>query len=174
MHSTCNAGWPVVGRIEGPDNSGFTMVAPTKRLCSGQLTMWTYQGKFASSFRAIVFRPVEGSQTKFKIVGMNDIPAAAANIPVVYSVPKADRIIVQEGEVIGWSFRDGFLTFDHEEKRSFVSEVRGVGGNLYANLTSGQILEMDRNRLFREYSIKATVKRQDQGKFGVRISVLFN
>ncbi len=148
------------------------MVAPTKRLCSGPLTMWTYQITSSVPFRAIVFRRVESSQTQFKIIGINVIPAGAANIPVVYSVPKADRITVQEGDVIGWSFGDGFLTFDHEERYSFVSEIRSIGGNLYADLITGMILNMNRI-LYREYSIKATVERQDQGKFSVKMLTKF-
>ena len=166
VHSTCNAGWPVVGRTEGPDSSGFTMVAPTKRLCSGQLTMWTYQGTSSTPFRAIIFRRVGGSQTQFKIVGINDIPAGAANVPIVYSVPEADRITVKEGDVIGWSFQDGFLTYDQEELYSHVSEIRWIGGNLYTDLMTGQILKMPGYPFYREYSIKATVEiQEDQGEF---------
>ncbi len=172
VRNVCNAGWPVANRIEGPDNSGLTMVATTKRLCSGQLTTWTYQGKISAPFRAIIFRPAEGSKTQFKIVGINDIPAGAVNVSVVYSVPKADRITVHEGDVIGWSFGDGFLTFDTEERHSMVSAINWIGGNLYAGLITGMIVKMN-NKWYREYSIKATVERQDQGKFDKMLTILY-
>ncbi len=148
----CEAGWPVVSR-HGPDVDGYTMVALDKRLCSGQVTKWTYQGKHSSPFRAIIFRPVPDSVTIFKIVGINDIPAGNVNTPVVYRVPKADRITVKEGDMIGWSFGTGVLTYN----RGGGSTIRYVGGNQHADLVANNTIDIDLGPKSREYSIKATV-----------------
>ncbi|XP_072033322.1 uncharacterized protein [Amphiura filiformis] len=130
------------------------MVSPDKPfLCRGQVTRWTYQGKSSETFRAIVFRPVEGSVTQFQIVGINDIPAGAVDTPVNYVVPENDRITVTKGDVIGWSFGGGVIT--HNGGGSY--NVRWVGGNLHASLVVNQIVDINDGMGVREYSIEATV-----------------
>ncbi|XP_072032975.1 uncharacterized protein [Amphiura filiformis] len=150
----CRTGWPIENRA-GPDGNGYTMVSPDKPfLCSGQVTRWTYQGKASRSFRAIVFRPVMGSVTQFQIVGINDIPAGAVNTPVNYIVPENERITVTYGDVIGWSFGGGVITYNGGGSYN----VRWVGGNLHASLVVDQILNINDGAQLREYSIEATVE----------------
>ncbi|XP_072033285.1 uncharacterized protein [Amphiura filiformis] len=149
----CSTGWPVINR-DGPDSAGWTFVAQDNPfLCSGQVTSWTYQGKFSGSFRAIVFRPVEGSLTQFQIVGINDIPAGAVNTPVNYVIPENERITVKYGDVIGWSFGSGVITYNGGGSYN----LRWVGGYLHASLVVDQIVNINGGAGAREYSIEATV-----------------
>ena len=149
----CTTGWPIVNR-GGPDSNGWTMASPDQQFaCSGQVTAWTYQGKTERPFRAIVFRPTVGSVTEFQIVGINDIPAGAVNTPVNYVVPESERITVEAGDVIGWSFGDGVIT--HNAGGSY--NVRWVGGNLQASLEANQNVNINGGQQQREYSIQATV-----------------
>ncbi|XP_072033325.1 uncharacterized protein [Amphiura filiformis] len=130
------------------------MVSPDKPfLCSGQVTKWTYQGESSASFRAIVFRPIEGSVTQFQIVGINDIPAGAVDTPVNYVVPEDERITVTYGDVIGWSFGGGVITYNLGGSYN----VRWVGGYLHASLVVDQIVNINSGVEVREYSIEATV-----------------
>ena len=154
----CEAGWPIVNRY-GPDNYGLTMVTSDKSLCSGQVTTWTYQGKVSLPFRAVIFRPLTDSDTQFKVVGINHIPAGAANTPVIYSVPEADRITVQDGDVIGWTSGNAVITWNFGE----TTIVRWVGGNLHVGLAADQIIDINAGYQAREYSIRATVESSDSG-----------
>jgi hypothetical protein len=130
------------------------MVSPNQQfLCGGQVTKWTYQGKYSRPFRAIVFRPIEDSSTEFRIVGINDVPAGAANTQVVYSVPERERITVNIGDVIGWSFGDGVITYNGGG--NFL--VRWLGGNLHTSLEVNQQVNINGGAGQREYSIEATV-----------------
>ncbi|XP_072017008.1 uncharacterized protein [Amphiura filiformis] len=149
----CIVGWPIEDR-GGPDSSGWTIVSPDQPfLCSGHVITWTYQGKFSGAFRAIVFRPTEGSVTEFQIVGINNIPAGAVNTPVTYTVPVNERIAVRAGDVIGWSFGDGVITYNNGGNYS----VRWVSENLPASLEVNQIVDFNYGVKPREYSIEATV-----------------
>ncbi len=146
---------------KGPDIAGWTMVAPDNRLCSGQVTKWTYQGKTSLPFRAIIFRPVKDSDTSFTIVGINEIPKDAADTNVVYKVPEDDRITVQEGDVIGWSFEGGVITWNP----GGATKVRWVGGYLNARLVvTDREVDINTGVEAREYSILATVESSDSGK----------
>ena len=130
------------------------MASPDKQfLCSGQVKEWRYQGKSANSFRAIVWRPIVGSDTQFKIVGINDIPAGAVNTPVTYAVPENDRITVKPGDVIGWSFGSAVLTYN----QGSTYRVRWVDGNLHASLQVDQVRDITSGVGNREYSIEAIV-----------------
>ena len=142
------------------DYGNWIMVAQDIRLCSGQVTKWTYQGTTSLSFRAIIFRPVIYSDTTFTIVGINDIPAGPASAPVVYSVPEDDRIVVEEGDLIGWSFESGVLTMTPYRG---TTKVRWVGGNPSAGLVTGQVVDINSGVQIREYSIRATVESYDKG-----------
>ncbi len=147
----CQAGWPVVNRLKEGALRAWTCVSPDKPFsCSGQITKWTYKTSYSKPFRAIIFRPVTDSDTMFKIVGINDIAAGVVNKPVVYSVPEADRITVQEGDVIGWFFEEGVLL--HDGGSSTI--VRWVSG---VDIATGQIVDINGGHGMREYSIEATV-----------------
>ncbi|XP_072049004.1 uncharacterized protein [Amphiura filiformis] len=153
----CKSGWPIVNRA-GPDSPGWTMVSPDQQfLCSGTVTKWTFQGKRSKPWRAIVFRPTEGSVTEFQIVGINDIPAGAVNTPVDYTVPESERIPVKSGDVIGWSFGGGVITWN----RGGSYKVRWVRGNLHAGLAVNQTVNIKAGVQLREYSIEATVDAGD-------------
>ncbi len=153
-------GWPIVTR-DIIDSPGYTMVAPEKRLCSGQVTKWTYQRTHSFSFRAIVFRPVSSSDSRFQIVGVNDIhiPAGLTNTPVVYSVPEADRITVHEDDVIGWSFDDGAINFTY----GGTTNVLWAHDYVHSDLVAGRKLDFTGEHQAREYSIHATVESSDPG-----------
>ncbi len=142
----------------------MTMVAPEKRIrCNGKVTIWTYDGKYSRPFRAIIFRPVEGSQTQFKIIGINDIPAGTANGLVYYSVPEANQISVKYGDVIGWSSGDSVITFNTDQRR--VSPVWWLSGNLHDDLVTDQILDFNSGNERRAYSIEAyAIETNDTGK----------
>ncbi|XP_072041836.1 uncharacterized protein [Amphiura filiformis] len=148
----CQAGWPVMPR-GSEDNPGLTMVAPDKHFtCKGQVTTWRYFCKASNPLRAIVFRPVEGSNTQFLIVGINDIPAGAIGTDVTYTVPEFERITVEAGDVIGWAFGSAVLAWNLGE-----SVVRIVGGNFHAGLATDEIITIDGSQSNREYSIEADV-----------------
>jgi len=129
------------------------MVSPGQEFaCGGEVTKWIYQGKYSRPFRAIVFRPIAGSTTQFKIVGFNDIPAGAANTQVDYIVPEQERITAEAGDVIGWSFGDGVITYNGGGDYN----VRWVGGHLHSGLEVDQVLNINAGNGLREYSIEAT------------------
>ncbi len=91
----------------------YAMVSPNNSFpCSGKVTQWSFQGNRSESFRAIVWRPVEGSSTEFAVVGFNDIPSGNIRSGY-YTVPADERISVKPGDVIGW-FGEPLLTFRSE------------------------------------------------------------
>ena len=72
--AVCSSGWDVINRTL-VDGSGWTMVSSAQQMtCDGAITEWKYLPNRARTFRAIVWREVEGKT--FKIVGINEIPAA--------------------------------------------------------------------------------------------------
>ena len=145
---------------EGPDSSGWTMVSLDQLfLCNGQVTEWRYQGKTSNEFRAIVWRPVDGPHTQFRIVGINDIPAGAANTPVTYTVPENERITVRAGDVIGWSFGESVLTYNIGGGHH---SVRWVGRNLHGSLQANQLHDINSGIEEREYSIAATTSEHSE------------
>ncbi len=135
------------------------MVASDKRLCSGRVTKWTYQGAYSRPFQAIVFRRYLCSDNTFKVVGINEIPAGAANTPVEYTVPEADRITVQNGDVIGWSFGEGLIEYNYGGTAN-VQFIHNT--NLHASLVTGLTVDFKRVQK-REYSIHATVESYEAG-----------
>lgn len=152
---SASLGWLIKNR-GGPDSAGWTMVSPGKQFsCVGQIIEWRYQAKYSRAFRAVVWRPVEGSNTQFQIVGINDIPAGATNTPVTYTVPVDDLIKVQPGDMIGWSFGGGVITYNGGGG----TLVRWTGGHLHASLDVGQVHNINHGAGNREYSIEATVVR---------------
>ncbi len=126
-----------------------------KFLCPGQVTTWRYQCKASQPFRAIVWRQVGGSETLFKVVGINDIPASEIGIPVTYQVPDEERITVQRGDVIGWSCGTSVLASNVGGGHL----VRWLGGDLHNGLDVDQIHNINSDYQDREYSIEATIER---------------
>ena len=147
-------GWPVQDRATY-DSDRWTMVSVDLQFtCEGLLVEWRYQAKASNPFRAIVWRPVNGSDTEFQIVGINDIPAGEINTPVTYTVPENDRIEVQAGDLIGWSSVGlSSLAFD-----SGVGVHRILWKRYLNDLDVNQIRTIDRGNQLREYSIEATVE----------------
>ncbi len=150
----CEVGWPVENRGD-IDNRGFTMVAPDKRLCRGQVTKWIYQRNTSSTILAIVFRPTLGSNTTFQIIGINSIYGTYVvpkGTPTTYEVPFYERIRVQEGDVIGWSSDYGVIPYDV----GGASNIRWIDQR--NRLEVGQIVDIGAGVQKREYSIKAVVE----------------
>ena len=130
------------------------MVSPERPfLCNDQVTVWQYQGKNSNAFRAVIWRPIDDSATQFRIVGINDIPAGPVNTPVTYTVPENQRITVNAGDVIGWSFGDSVLAYNPGGSY----RVRWLGGNLHGSLQANQVRDINSGVGAREYSIAATV-----------------
>ena len=130
------------------------MVSPAKTFsCEGQVIEWQYYGKASRPFKAIVWRPVEGSDIQFQIVGINVIPAGATNTPVTYTVPDNELIIVKAGDMIGWS-HEGVVPYNGGGG----TRVRWLKGHLYASLDVGQVHDINYGTGDREYSIAATVR----------------
>lgn len=122
--------------------------------CDGFLSQWTYQTDTSNGFKAIVWREVRGSSTRFQIVGINDIPVGESGIPVTFEVPTNERIRVRPGDMIGWSFQDGGLSWNSGGGFS----VRWVGKGLYSGLQAGDKIIVNEGSAHRQYSIKATVE----------------
>ncbi|XP_072043779.1 uncharacterized protein [Amphiura filiformis] len=163
----CKPGWPVVNR-GGFATAGWTMVSPDQQFqCYGQVTSWRYYGR-NNPFTAIVWRPIPGSDTAFQIIGINDIPVGAQHIPVTYNVPEAERIRVQPGDVIGWSFGISALTRNYGGSY----RVRWLGGNLYGSLVVNQILDINAGVGEREYSIEAIAEQYEPDGSCISVSGL--
>ena len=134
------------------------MVSPDKQfLCNGQVTEWRYIGKNSSPFRLIVWRPIDGSATQFRIVGINGIPAGVVDTLVIYTVPENQRITVKAGDVIGWSFGDSGVLAYHV---GGIYRVTWLAGNLYDSLQANQIRVFNTGVEERDYSIAVSVSRQ--------------
>ena len=117
--------------------------------------MWHYQAMTSNGFQAIVFRPLNGVHTEYKIVGINDIPAGEINTPVTYNVSEGDRIKVERGDVIGWSFEVAVITYDWTPNNGASSFIRWIDRRTYpADNTTFNFIE---DSGFYEYSIEATV-----------------
>ena len=141
------------------------MVSPDQKFhCNGQVTEWRYQGKNSRGFRAIVWRPVNDSATQFQIVGINDIPAGTANVPITYAVAKSQRIRVKSGDVIGWSFGNPVITYS--EADHYCTRVRWLRKNQHDTLQTDQVLDFIPDVGKRECSISATVAEvNDSGEY---------
>ena len=138
------------------------MVAPGKKFyCNGEVTMWRYQATHATGFQAIVFRQVSGSTTQFQVIGVNDIPAGEINKPVSYIVPDGQRIRVERGDVIGWSFGDAAITLDvisGSAGDAGINLVRWVQGYPVQPSSTVVFFDVPVNSQLRKYSIDATVQ----------------
>ena len=154
-------GWPIKARAHVYDKARYlTVVAPRKQFyCNGEVTMWRYQITRATQFQAIVFRSVSGSTTKFQVVGVNiiTIPPGEIDKPVSYMVPEEQRIRVEAGDVIGWSFGDAAITLDiHGSSVGAESNLVRWAPSTYPVPLHGIISFVGSGS--REYSIEATVQ----------------
>ena len=77
--------------------------------CDGYAKTWDLWTRQPGKLRAMIVRPVPGSSTEFKIVGINDITITPAmtNQKITYTVPSDERIIVQNGDMIAVGAFDG-------------------------------------------------------------------
>ena len=148
------------------------MVSPDQEFtCDGEISEWRYWPKTTNPFKAVVWRPTRGNQKgrrdrkrrqvggparelEFDIVGINDIPEAEdTDMAVTYTVPEDERITVQEGDVMGWSFDAASIAWN-------------TGGNdtvfwlpdIHEDLAVDQTHEFEISKSDpREYSIQAVV-----------------
>ena len=123
LSAACNfkLGWPIIQRDSYASIEGFFVAPYQQFFCNGEVTKWRYQATTLHGFQGIVLRPLDGSRTQFKVVGINNIPSSGEiNKPVTYNVPEGDRIRVQRGDVIGWSFGVGVIPYN------FVSDTHDV------------------------------------------------
>ena len=159
LTAACNfkVGWAIKAReLNAAD--GYTMVAPKQQFfCNGELTTWHYQATTLNGFKAIVLRPLDGSRIRFKVVGINDIPAAAEKMgtSISHNVPEGNRIRVERGDVIGWSFDVGVIPYDFmSDNDESINLIRWIDKNQFA---LHDIITFD-GYGSREYSIEANVQ----------------
>ncbi|XP_072046221.1 hyalin-like [Amphiura filiformis] len=151
---TCDQGWPILPYNRGNnDGHGYTIVSSKEFSCYGYVTQWSWYAKYSSRpFRAVVWRPVSGYSSRFKIVGINDIPSKSQGSET-FTVPESQRITVEPGDVIGWSFQYHTIRYDTGGS----DLVHWRSGNLYSSLQVNQIQDFNEGIGFRQYSIRATV-----------------
>ena len=149
----CRTGWAMKDR-QKIDSSGVTVVSNTIA-CGGFLSQWTYQtDTSAGGFKAIVWRKVIGSSTRFQIIGINDVPGGeSGETPVTFEVPLNERIIVRPGDLIGWSFQGRGLP-----RQNGGVKAHWIGGNLYSSLQTGETYDVNGGSGYRTYSIQAAVE----------------
>ena len=87
------------------DTSGWTFIFSAKAItCDGEVAEWSYLAKQLHPFQAVIWRPIDGFPSKYKVVGVNDIPKGSAiDQKIIFSVPLSERISVKVGDMIGWS-----------------------------------------------------------------------
>ena len=113
-------GWKVKNRPHNGDkNAVQTWITSEKFTCKGVVSQWRYWTGRSVAFRAMVLRQHPFEDQKYDIVGINDIPAGATEQMVAYEVPEEKRILVREGDVIGFAWNQP--TLKHA--------VRGVDAN---------------------------------------------
>ena len=157
--AVCNfkVGWPIPASTTSFGISEhLTMVATKKQFfCNGEVSTWRYKASAPNGFQAIVFRPLDGSRTKFEVVGINNIPAAGEiNTQVSYVVPEGNRIRVQRGDVIGWSFETGVIQYNEAQDNDGSNLVRWIDRRTNPVDT---MITFDGGFGSRKYPIEATV-----------------
>ncbi|XP_072045208.1 hyalin-like [Amphiura filiformis] len=149
---TCFQGWPIQYRSSG-DGNGYTIVSSKEFSCYGTITQWSWEaGVSYRPFRAIVWRPVPGYSSQFKIVGINDMPSVYRG-SYTHTVPESQRIAVEPGDVIGWSYQYESLRYSNGGSDLVHLEY----GYLYSSLRVDQTRDINDAVYFRQYSISATV-----------------
>ena len=72
----------------------------------GTIKTWMLYSASAANITMVVLRPLEGSDTKFKIVGMNTMKTPNGTADMI-PVATADRISVEAGDIIAWYYMPG-------------------------------------------------------------------
>ena len=153
---TCSSGWPLVS-YGTSDTSDWIFVSPAKYIpCNGFVVEWRYVAQQLYSFKAVIWRKIEGFPSKFKVIGINEIPAGSVtNQEIIYTVPENERISVKVGDMIGWSHGPALLPWilggNHLAQIRFVSKVT------HPTLEENQIVEFG-DLEERHYSIQVTVQ----------------
>ena len=130
-------------------------MSPAKPItCDGQVAEWSYLAKRLHPFQAVIWRSVNGSSSKYKVVGINNIPKGSAiNQVINYHVPKNERVSVKVGDMIGFSFTGAggviAVTFDSK----YAAEIKVIYLPL---LNVNQIVDFMITQK-RHYSIGVTV-----------------
>ena len=89
LPSTCTVGWPIINRKGSDVNAKTVVVIGQPIKCDGFISKWQYQVKTSKPFRAIIWRPVPKYNNRFKVVGMNNIPAGIVTLG--YMIDKFTR-----------------------------------------------------------------------------------
>ena len=154
----CFSGWPIQNHPSS-DDSGWTFVSPAKPItCDGEVAEWRYLAKRLHTFQAVIWRPVNGYPTKYKVVGINNIPKGSAiDQTTIYSVPLNERISVKAGDMIGWSYDgpNGVIAFTFNSK--YAANVKIIYG---ASLDVNQTVDFNITQE-RHYSFEVTVTTAD-------------
>ena len=154
--ATCSSGWPIVNHGIH-DSSDWTFVSPSKYIqCNGFVVEWRYVAERLYPFKAVIWRKVEGFPSKFKVVGINEIPVGSVtNQEITYTVPENERISVKAGDVIGWSHGPALLSWilggNHLTQIQYVSRIN------QPTLEENQIVAFSHLE-DRHYSIQVTVQ----------------
>ena len=150
----CYSGWPIQNHPSS-DASGWTFVSPAKPIiCNGEVSEWRYLAKQLHPFQAVIWRPVDAFESRYKVVGINNIPKGSAiDQTTIYSVPSNERISVKAGDMIGWSFGGpaGVIAASFDSK--YAAQVKMVKG---ASLDVNQSVDFKHTQ-DRAYSIEVTV-----------------
>ena len=121
------------------------------------MAKWRYLAKQLHSFQAIIWRKIEGFPAKFKVVGINDIPAGSViDQEITYSVPESERISVKAGDMIGWSHGPGVVAWI-DEGSGHLAKIWYVSRSAHPTLDENQIVQFAYLQ-DRQYSIEVTVQ----------------
>ena len=135
-------------------------MSPAKTItCDGEVAKWRYLAKQLHPFQAVIWRPVDGFPSKYKVVGINEIPKGSAiEEAIIYHVPMSERISVKAGDMIGWSFNGpGVIAFDRASSAN-AAQVKIVNG---ASLDVDQTVDFNKYApQERDYSIEVTVTQE--------------
>ena len=141
-------------------NGPWTFVSPAKNItCNGEVIEWRYLLNVLRPFQAVIWRPIEAFPSKFKVVGINDIPKGTViNEEIIYSVPKKERISVKEGDMIGWS---GYQVMAFNLDSVHDAQIKYIGVIGHPTLEVNLTVEFDATD-DRAYSIEAKVQSEGE------------
>ena len=126
------------------------------------MTQWRYIAKQLHPFQAVIWRKIDDFPSKFKVIGINDIPVASGiDKEIIYSVPENKRITVKAGDMIGWSHGPGVIAWINEGG-DHLAQIWFVSRSTHSTLDENQIVQFS-NLEDRQYSIEVTV--QAAGKY---------
>ena len=101
-----NAAIPGKGFFDGSNSLGEIKIERSSSMIftrPGMVKAWNLYSKSAAKITMMVVRPVEGSELKFTIVGMNDLKAPNGKAAVI-PVESANRIRFKAGDMIAWYY----------------------------------------------------------------------